>query len=249
MSEENERRIALVTGASRGIGAAIARRLAADGFHVIINHRNSGDAAASVDADIRGAGGSSEVMQADCADLQAVRNMVATVRATHGKLHVLINNAGRTEDGLLLMMPDDKWWAVVRDTIAAVVNPTRALLPLMWKRPGAAVINISSISGIRGNEGQTAYSTGKAAVIGFSKALAREVARKGVSVNCVAPGPIDTEMYRAVHEERQKATLAALPLGRIGRSEEVAELVSMLVGGKAAFVHGQVIAIDGGATI
>lgn len=243
-----ETRIALVTGASRGIGEAIARRLAAGGLLVILNCRASIDKAEAVAAEIRAAGGQAEVEAADVTDLQAVRALIGRVRARHGRLDVLVNNAGRSEDGLLLLMPHDRWWAVVQDNLAAVVNCTRAALPLLLERRGGAIVNISSVSGLRGVEGQTAYGAAKAAVIGFTRALAREVARKGLSVNCVAPGPIDTEMYQQVAADKAAARLAILPLGRLGRAEEVAEVVAVLAEGRAAFVHGQTIAVDGGST-
>jgi 3-oxoacyl-[acyl-carrier protein] reductase len=148
---------------------------------------------------------------------------------------------------VLLLTSNEQWWSTFNDNVSAVVNMTRAALPLLLSNHGT-VINISSVSGVRGVEGQTAYGAAKAAVIGFTKALARELAGK-VSVNCVAPGPIDTAMYGSVLEAKRKARLSLLPLGRLGRSEEVAELVALLAAGKAEFIHGQVIAIDGGATI
>lgn len=244
----HEGRIALVTGASRGIGAAIAQRLAQSGFCVIVNHRASAESAEDVARRIRESGGQAEVEQADVTDLTAVRALLTRIRARHGRLDVLINNAGRSEDGLLLMMSPDSWWAVVRDNLAAVVNCSRAALPLLLEQKGGAIVTISSVSGLRGVEGQTAYCAAKAAAIGFTRALAQEVAKKGLSVNCVAPGPIDTEMYRHVPAAKAAARLAHLPLGRLGRSEEVAEVVALLAEGRAAFVHGQTFAIDGGST-
>lgn len=241
-------RVALVTGASRGIGAAIAQRLARNGLHVLVNHRASPLEASAVVASILAEGGRASVLQADVTNIDAVRQMVSEIRAVHGRLDVLINNAGRSEDGLLLLMPHDAWWSVFNDNVAAVVNCTRAALPLLLARRGGAIVNVSSISGVRGVEGQTAYGAAKAAVIGFTRALAREVASKGVSVNCVAPGPIDTEMYQQVSQEKQARRLSMMPLGRLGRPEEVAEVVALLAAGTASFIHGQVIAVDGGST-
>lgn len=241
-------RVALVTGASRGIGAAIARRLAQSGFQVVVNHRASADDAEAVSGTIRSDGGRASVIQADVADIGAARRMIGEIRTSYGRLDVLVNNAGRSEDGLLLLMPHDQWWSVFDNNVAAVVNCTRAALPLLLARRGAAIVNLSSISGIRGVEGQTAYGAAKAAIIGFTRALAREVSNKGISVNCVAPGPIDTEMYKTVTEEKKARRMAMMPLGRLGTTEEVSEVVAMLVKGRARFVHGQVIAIDGGIT-
>jgi len=243
-----EGRVALVTGASRGIGAAIAKRLARDGFTVVVNYRASAEEADAVAGEIRSGGGVAEAVQADTTQLEEVRAMMDRIRDRLGRLDVLVNNAGRADDGLLLLTSDARWWSTFHDNVAAVVHVTRAALPLLLTHKTGAIINISSISGIRGTEGQTAYSAAKAAVNGFTKALARELAGK-VSVNCVAPGPIETAMYKQVSDEKRKARLAVLPLRRMGRSEEVAEVVALLAGGQAAFIHGQVIAVDGGATI
>lgn len=244
----HEGRIALVTGASRGIGAAIACRLAQAGFRVIVNHRASAEAAEEVVRLIRESGGQAEVEQADVTDLTAVRAMITRIRSRHGRLDVLVNNAGRSEDGLLLLQSPESWWAVVRDNLSSVVNCSRAALPLLLEQKGGAIVNISSVSGLRGVEGQTAYCAAKAAVIGFTRALAKELASKGLAINCVAPGPIDTELYRKVTPAKAAARLAQLPLGRLGRSDEVAEVVALLAEGRATFVHGQTFAVDGGST-
>lgn len=241
-----EVRVALVTGASRGIGAAIARRLGRSGFHVIVNHRSSSADAEAVAAAIRAAGAQATVMQGDVADIETTRRMSREIRAVHQRLDVLVNNAGHSENGLLLMMGQTRWWSVFNDNVAAVVNCTRAALPLLLATPGAAIVNISSISGLHGVEGQTAYGAAKAAVIGFTRALAREIGSKGVSVNCVAPGPIDTEMYRQVSDSKKARWLEMMPLGRLGTTEEVAEVVNLLAEGKARFVHGQTFVVDGG---
>ena len=152
----HEGRIALVTGASRGIGAAIASRLAQAGFRVIVNHRASAEAAEEVVRLIRESGGQAEVEQADVTDMTAVRAMITRIRSRHGRLDVLVNNAGRSEDGLLLLQSPESWWAVVRDNLSSVVNCSRAALPLLLEQKGGAIVNISSVSGLRGVEGQTA---------------------------------------------------------------------------------------------
>jgi len=247
-STTNGPKVALVTGASRGIGAAIARRLAADGAIVVINYRTSENEAEAVCAEIQATGGVSVTEQADVTRLDDVRAMMKRIRGNYGRLDWLVNNAGYADDGMLLLTSHERWWSTFNDNVAAVVNVTRLALPLLLAQKDAAIINISSISGIRGVEGQTAYSAAKAAIIGFTKALSRELAGK-ISINCVAPGPIETEMYEKVTEERRRARLAILPLRRMGRPEEVAELVALLLSGRSAFIYGQVLAIDGGATI
>ncbi len=241
-------KVALVTGGARGIGAAVARRLCHEGFHVVVNYRSSVAEAEALVADVRAAGGSAEARRADVCDLTQTRALMEHIASTRARLDVLVNNAGRSEDGFLLLTPTDRWWAVFHENLSPVVNCSRAALPLML-RHGGAIVNITSVSGIRGVDGQTAYGAAKAAIAGFSRALAKEVSAKGVVVNCVAPGPIATEMYDQVPEERRRARLAMLPLQRVGRPEEVADVVAMLALGRAGFLVGQVIAIDGGATI
>ena len=238
--------VAVVTGASRGIGASVASMLAASGYHVIVNHRNSGAHAEAVVNEIRSSGGSAEVVQADVTDLDQARTLVSYVKSKHGRLDALVNNAGRADDGFLLLTQDRLWWATFLDNLSPVVNCTRAALPLMLKGHAGSIVNISSVSGIRGTEGQTAYSAAKAAIIGFTKSIAREVATKGISVNCVAPGPIDTELYRSASETRRDARLTSLPMGRLGDPTEVAEVVVFLAERRSPFVHGAVIVVDGG---
>ena len=244
----NGTRVALVTGASRGIGAAIAERLARDGFTVLINHRDSEPAAEGVQQTIRSNGGRADVIQGNVAVLADARRITAHIRKTFGSLNVLINNAGRAEDGLLLLTSHDRWWKAFEDNVGAVVNMSRAALPLLLQADGAVIVNISSISGVRGTAGQTAYSAAKAAVNGFTKALAREVGGR-ISVNAIAPGSIDTAMYAQITPEKREARQAQLAVPRLGRSSEVAELASLLASGRVGYIHGQVIAIDGGATM
>jgi 3-oxoacyl-[acyl-carrier protein] reductase len=241
--------VALVTGASRGIGRAISLRLSRSDFCVVVNYRTSESHARSLVEEIQKSNGEAECFQADVTQMSEVRAMAQFVANRFGQLNVLVNNAGRSEDGLLLLTKHEEWWRVFNENVAAVVNCTRGLLPLVLRSRPATVINIASVSGLRGIEGQTAYGAAKSAVIGFTKALAKELATQGVSVNSVAPGPIDTEMYQAVSDAKRRARLSVLPLQRLGRPEEVAELVNFLALGNANFIHGQVIAIDGGASI
>jgi 3-oxoacyl-[acyl-carrier protein] reductase len=243
----SEERVVLISGASRGIGAATAVRLARDGMTVAVNYLRSADQAATVVDAIRKAGGTAAAFCADVSRLEGARELVAQVRQCFGRLDVLINNAGRVDEGLLMLTSNESWWSVFDDNIRCVVNMTRAALPLLLTAPNAVIVNMSSISGIRGTAGLTAYSSAKAAVIGFTKALSREVARK-ITVNCVAPGPVDTDMYGSISDAQRKARTDLLPLRRMGRPEEIAEIVALLARGTAGFLHGQVIAVDGGAT-
>jgi 3-oxoacyl-[acyl-carrier protein] reductase len=249
MTTPTQKRVALVTGGSRGIGAAIVRRLAASGFHVVLNYLRSEEAAQAVAAEARAAGGEVDLAQGDVTDLAQVRAVMRQVQEKHARLDVLVNNAGRTVNRMLMLHPDADWWALVRDNLGPVVNCTRVALPMLLESKPSVIVNLASVSGVlRGVEGQTAYGAAKGAIAGFTRALARELSFKGVSVNCVAPGPIDTEMYETVSPEKRAARVSTLPVGRLGRADEVAEVVGLLAEGKAAFVHGQILAVDGGAT-
>jgi 3-oxoacyl-[acyl-carrier protein] reductase len=243
-------KVAVVTGASRGIGKAISLHLAMEGFTVVVNYRsNRSDAEAVVNQISASGSGSAICYQADVADYEATRAMFDRIVSLFGRVDVLVNNAGFSHDSLLLLTPITSWWDVLRGNLAPPLNCCKHVLPIMIERHQGTIINIASTSGIKGVEGQTAYSSAKAGIIGFTKALAREVASFGINVNCVAPGPIDTDMYASVSEKKRNARLSVLPLGRLGRPEEVAEVVTFLALGKSPFLFGQVIAVDGGATI
>lgn len=236
---------ALVTGASRGLGRAIAERLAKDGYPVIVNYNNSEKAAQEVVDSIVAAGGKAELMKLDVSNASNVEAAIETWDASHPEdyISVLVNNAGIRQDNLLVFMQDEQWESVVNTTLGGFFNLTRRLVKSMMTHRNGRIINISSVSGIKGMPGQTNYSAAKAGIIGASKALALEVAPRKVTVNVVAPGFIATDMTAELDQEMIKKMV---PLGRIGKPEEVAALVSFLASKESAYITGQVVSINGG---
>jgi 3-oxoacyl-[acyl-carrier protein] reductase len=239
-------RVALVTGGGRGIGRAVAVALAAAGAHVTVNYRaGAADAEATVVA-IRAAGGAAQAVQADVADPAAVEAMVKALITAQGRLDILVNNAGITHDTLLMRMKDEEFDQVLATNLRGVFVTTRAVLRQMSKQRAGRIINMSSVIGLIGNPGQANYAAAKAGVIGFTKATAREIAARGVTVNAVAPGFIETEMTAALGAETCTAILERIPLGRFGQPEEVAQLVVFLASDASAYMTGQTLTLDGG---
>lgn len=234
---------ALITGASRGIGAATARRLAADGFHILINYRSQGEAAAAVKAQIEAEGGSAELVPFDVADFDEVSEKLSILLKDQRPISVLVNNAGVCRDALLPVLKLDQWQLVTRTTLDGFYNVTKPLVMPMVRRRFGRIINITSIAGVTGNPGQTNYSAAKGGLIGATKALAKEVARKGVTVNAVAPGLIETDMIKDAPVDQ---ILGHIPMRRLGQPEEVADLVAFLASEQAAYITSQVIGINGG---
>nr|WP_315857146.1 3-oxoacyl-[acyl-carrier-protein] reductase [Synechococcus sp. ATX 2A4] len=236
--------VALVTGASRGIGRAIALELAAAGAEVVVNYAASAAAADAVVEAITAAGGRAYALAADVAVEEQVDALVKTVLERSGRLDVLVNNAGITRDGLLLRMKTSDWQSVIDLNLTGVFLCTRAVSRSMLKARRGRIINITSVVGLVGNPGQANYSAAKAGVIGFTRSTAAEFASRGITVNAVAPGFIATDMTRELHEE---PILAAIPLGRMGQPEEVAGAVRFLAADPAAaYITGQVLQVDGG---
>lgn len=239
-------RVALVTGASRGIGRAVAEGLAAAGHTLAVNYRSSGDAADEVVAAIESAGGTAAAFGADVGDGDAVDGLVAAVEEQLGPVAVLVNNAGITADDLLLRMKADAWDRVLQTNLTSAFLCTKAVLRGMLKARWGRVINITSVSGIAGNPGQANYAAAKAGLIGFTRSLAKEVGSRGITANAVAPGFIDTDMTDALGDDVKEAALPSIALGRFGAPADVAGAVGYLASDAAAYVTGHVLVVDGG---
>lgn len=239
-------RVALVTGASRGIGAATAQRLAAAGHAVAVNYSRSADAAEAVVAAITEMGGTAIAVQADVGDEAAVTTMFATVEEAFGKVEVLVNNAGATGDNLLLRLSTDEWDRVIATNLRSVFLCSKLAVRGMLRNRWGRIISLSSVSGVHGNAGQANYAAAKAGIIGFTKSLSKEIGTRGITVNAVAPGFIATAMTEDLGEDVAEAVKSNISLGRLGRPEEVASLVSYLASDDAGYITGQTILVDGG---
>lgn len=237
---------ALVTGASRGIGAAIAKKLAARGFMVIINYGHSSAAAEEVKNQIEQAGGQAVLMQGDVSSGDDVDRMFKDIKKTWGRLDVLVNNAGINRDTLLVRMKEDQWDAVLSTDLKSVFFTTKAAASLMMRQRSGSIINIASVVGITGNAGQANYAAAKAGVIGFTRSVAKELAARGIRVNAIAPGFIETDMTDAIPEKIREGMLETIPLRRGGKAEDVANAVAFLASDDAGYITGQVFKVDGG---
>jgi 3-oxoacyl-[acyl-carrier protein] reductase len=232
-----EGKTALVTGASRGIGRAVASELARAGATVVVGYRSGRDEAEALAAEI-----GARAVQADVSTPDDAARLVQEA----GDVDILVNNAGLTRDGLLARMPDDDWRTVIETNLSSVFYTCRAVCRPMMKKRGGAIVNVSSIVGVHGNWGQTNYAASKAGIIGFTKSLARELGSRGVRANVVAPGYVRTQLTEVLPEEATQAMLANTPLGRLGDPEDVAGAVRFLCSDEAAFITGEVLLVDGG---
>ena len=239
-------RTAIVTGGSRGIGRAIARELAARGASVAFSFTRSRELADQLVAEIEREGGRALGCQADVTDFAAAEAMVKSVKTEFGSIDYLVNNAGITRDKLIMMMSQEDWDAVLDTNLKGVFNVTKHAVSVMVRQRRGAILNIASISGVVGMAGQTNYSASKAGLIGFTKALAKEVGRRNITVNALALGLIETDMTAALPDEYKQKMLDQIPLGRYGTVEEVARVAAFLLSDDARYITGQVIQADGG---
>ena len=240
-----EKKVAIVTGASRGIGRATAVELARAGFYVVVNYNASEAAAAETLAQVEAAGSAGEVRKFDVADAAAVKEALAAVVAEHKRIDVLVNNAGVTADGLFMMMGDEEWHKVINTTLNGFFNVTKPVLREMIRKKRGAIVSVSSVSAVMPNRGQANYAAAKAGVNAASSSLAKAVARFGIRVNVVAPGPVDTAMLSAMPMD-ESMIKAAIPMARVGKPEEIARVIRFLCSDDASFITGQVITVNGG---
>ena len=244
-----EGKTALVTGASKGIGKAISLELARLGVKVAVNYNSSKSEAQEVVQAIAETGGDAFAVHADVSDLDQVNAMVDKVNDEWGGVNILVNNAGIINDGLLMRMSDEQWHRVMGVNLNGTFFCTRATLRHMVRERWGRVINIGSVVGIRGNVGQTNYSSSKAAIIGFTKSLAKEVATRNITVNAVTPGYISTETVAGLTQRQKDTIMTWIPQGKFGNTEDIANMVGYLASEKASYVTGQIISVDGGMAI
>ncbi len=239
-------RIAVVTGASRGIGRAIAVMLAAKGAVVVVNYNGSVAKAEETVNEIKAAGGQAETLQCNISEYDKAAEMMAYVAKKYGRIDILVNNAGITRDNLLMKMSEEEFDAVVNTNLKGAFNCVRHVSRQMLRQRSGRIINIASVSGIMGNAGQANYSASKAGMVGLTKATARELASRGITSNAVAPGFIDTEMTAALADNVKEAAQEQIPMKHFGSAEDVANLVAFLASDEARYITGQVICVDGG---
>lgn len=240
------KKIALVTGGSRGIGRAIALRLASEGSHVVVNYTKNEPAALEVVAAIEKSGGSASVSGFDVSDFDTVQKKVEETIAEYGGIHILVNNAGITHDTLLMRMNKEDWDRVITTNLTGVFNCTKAVTRTMIKQRSGRIVNITSVVGEMGNSGQTNYAASKAGIIGFTKAAAREMAPRSVTVNAISPGFIETDITNELPEEIRRQYIEKIPMGRFGRPEDIAGVVAFLTSDEASYITGEVIRVNGG---
>ena len=237
---------ALVTGASRGIGAAIAKSLAKEGAFVIINYNGSKERADAVASEITADGSKAAVYGCNVSDYSACEKMAKDIMETYGHLDILVNNAGITRDDLLMKMSEEAFDAVIATNLKGTFNTIRHFSRYLLKQRSGTIINLSSVSGILGNAGQANYSASKAGVIGLTKSAARELASRGITVNAIAPGFINTEMTEVLSEKVKEGATAQIPLGKFGETEDIANAAAFLASDEARYITGQTLHVDGG---
>ena len=244
-----ENKIAVVTGAGRGIGRGIALALAREGAMVVVNYNGSKERAEEVVRTIEEAGGKAVAIQCNISDFEAAKEFFANVVKEYGKIDILVNNAGITKDNLMMKMSEEEFQSVIQTNLAGTFHGVKFVTRPMMKQRQGRIINIASVSGVIGNMGQANYSASKAGVIGLTKAAAKELASRNITVNAVAPGFVATEMTDVLSDSVKEAAVATIPLGRFGEVEDFAETVVFLASDKAKYITGQVICVDGGIAI
>ena len=249
MDQTMEGKVAVVTGASRGIGKAIAVKLASKGATVVINYNGSRERAEEVKNEVESAGGKAVIIQCNVADFDACKEFIETVIKEQGRIDILVNNAGITKDGLIMKMKEEDFDSVLNVNLKGTFNTIRHSARQMLKQRSGKIINISSVSGILGNVGQANYAASKAGVIGLTKTMARELGSRGITVNAIAPGFVETEMTGVLSEEIRENACKQIILGRFGKPEDIANTAVFLASDKADYITGQVISVDGGMNV
>ena len=241
--------VAVVTGGSRGIGRAVVLELAASGIKVAFSYHSNSVAAATLCDEVKELGGETVGFQQDVTDLAGAKAVLADVKERFGPITMLVNNAGITRDKPLALMEEDDWRAVIETNLYGTINFSRMVVHGFMRQKCGRIVNVTSVSGQTGLPGQTNYSASKAGIIGFTKALAKEVAKYGVTVNAVSPGYIATDMLEGMSAKVREQTLSTIPLGRFGASHEVAKVVKFLLSEDASYITGQIVTVDGGLYI